>query len=362
MQVTKTVRCRLVRLTKRKRDLLNREYDNLNHWLRTGEDRGVYSANKQQARRYYRKVKNGREYPISIRKDLIDIRRMDTKLAKYWARIPVHGVRGGVKVALAHQPFNFEEWEVCESKLLRTKDGEFYLHVTVKKEVEPKREYSSLIAVDLGARWVAVSVARHRNRPKFYGKGIRVVRGRYYYLRRKLGREKKLPAIRRIGHKERRIVNNELHRIAKDIVAEAERYSAVIVLGDLNGVRNGNKGRKANRKINSMPFYRLKQYITYKAAERGIAVIEVPEHNTSRQCSRCGSMNTRRPHQGMFICKDCNYQVNADYNGAKNILKRGMGYMLMAGAAVIRPEGERRFVLHTPQPPLKGLHGGSPRL
>jgi len=39
-----------------------------------------------------------------------------------------------------------------------------------------------------------------------------------------------------------------------------------------------------------------------------------------------------------------------------------MGYMLMAGAVVTQPEGESRLILHTPQLPLMGLHGGSPRL
>jgi len=126
----------------------------------------------------------------------------------------------------------------------------------------------------------------------------------------------------------------------------------------LNGVRKNNRGRKVNRKVNSMPFYKLKEYIKYKALERGIAVIEVPEFNTSKQCSRCGSMRTERPSQGVFICEDCGYQVNADVNGAKNILKRAQGYMLWAGAAVTQPEGGSRYILHTPQPPKAS--GGSP--
>ena len=184
----KTVRCKLVGLTKRKCELLSREYDNFQHYLRTGEDKGVYSATKQQGKKTYRKVDPDKEYPLVMRKDLMDIRRTNNKLATYWARIPVHGVRGGVKVALAHQPFNFEEWEICGSKLVRTKDGEFHLYVTVKKDVEPKKEYASIIAIDIGARWVAVSVARHRSKPKFYGKRVRELRGKYFWLRRKLGR------------------------------------------------------------------------------------------------------------------------------------------------------------------------------
>ena len=347
MELTKTIKCKLIRLTKRKLNLLNREYDNLNHYLKTGEDRGVYSAHKQQARRYFKKIKNGKEYPISIRRDLLDIRKTNNKLATYWARIPVYGVRGGIKVALAHQPFKFEEWEICESKLVRTKQG-FYLHVTVKKKVELRKEYSSIIAIDMGARWVAVSVAQHRSRPKFYGKEIRQIRGKYFWLRKRLGKLKKLKAIKKIGQKEKRLINYWLHVISKDLVNEAVKYNAVIVVGNLKGVRNNNKGRKANRKINSMPFYRLKEYIKYKALERGIVVMEVPEYNTSKQCSRCGSMNTKRPSQGIFICKDCRYQINADVNGAKNILKRGYGYMLYSGAVVTQPKGGEGIYLHSP--------------
>ncbi|WP_456487268.1 RNA-guided endonuclease InsQ/TnpB family protein, partial [Candidatus Alkanophaga liquidiphilum] len=243
-------------------------------------------------------------------------------------------------------PFNFEEWEICGSKLIRTKNGEFYLHVVVKKKVKIKSEYSSIMAMDIGARWIGVSVARHRGKPKFYGKRVREVRGKYFWLRRKFGMEKKLQAIKKIGHKERRIVNDELHKIAKDIVDEAERSNAIIAVGSLNGVRN-NKGRKVNRKVSTMPFYKLKEYIKYKALERGIAVIEVSEFNTSKQCSRCGSMNTKRPSQGIFICEDCGYQINGDVNGAKNIMKRAVGYMLMAGAACSARRGAQVRPAHS---------------
>ena len=360
MEITKVIRCKLIGLTRRKRELLNSEYAHFQHFLKTGEDKGVYSATKQQGKRTYRKIDRKKEYPLVIRKDLMDIRKTKNKLAKYWARIPIYGIRGGIKVALAHQTFSFEEWEICGSKLVRTNDGEFYLHVTVKKDIELKKEYSSIIAIDIGARWAAVSVARHRSKPKFYGKRVRELRGKYFWLRRKLGRAKKLRAIKKIGHKERRLVNEELHKIAKEIVEEAEKHNAIRAIGDLKGIRNKKKGRKANRKVNSMPFYRLKEYIKYKALERGILVIEVPEFNTSKQCSQCGSMRTERHSQGAFICKDCGYQINADVNGAKNILKRAVGYMLMAGAVVTQPGGERFFMNHTLQP-LK-LHGGSHRL
>ena len=40
----------------------------------------------------------------------------------------------------------------------------------------------------------------------------------------------------------------------------------------------------------------------------------------------------RSSSRGLFKCLNCNYQCNADYNGAINILKRAMGYMPIVGA------------------------------
>ncbi|MDF2954374.1 MAG: hypothetical protein OD816_001619 [Thermodesulfobacterium sp.] len=54
------------------------------------------------------------------------------------------------------------------------------------------------------------------------------------------------------------------------------------------------------------------------------------------------------------IIQDCGYQINADVNGAKNILRRAVGYMLMAGAVVTQPDGERFVLNHTPQPHASG--------
>ena len=41
----------MIRLTNTKQEALQQEYDNLQHYLQTREDRGLHSANKQQADR-----------------------------------------------------------------------------------------------------------------------------------------------------------------------------------------------------------------------------------------------------------------------------------------------------------------------
>jgi len=51
--------------------------------------------------RYYRKINLDKEYPLSIRKDLLKIEYRDTKIAEYWARIPVKGRRGASGLPLS---------------------------------------------------------------------------------------------------------------------------------------------------------------------------------------------------------------------------------------------------------------------
>ena len=53
---------------------------------------------------------------MSIRKDLIKVEKRDinTKLTKYWARIPVKGRRGGVWVAIKPHEEIKPEYEICD--------------------------------------------------------------------------------------------------------------------------------------------------------------------------------------------------------------------------------------------------------
>ncbi|MGA9150072.1 MAG: hypothetical protein WBZ36_05805, partial [Candidatus Nitrosopolaris sp.] len=63
---------------------LQQEYDNLQHYLQTKEDLGPRdSANKQQANRFYKVIKKGKKYPLSIRNDLIKIEHKPSTIAEY---------------------------------------------------------------------------------------------------------------------------------------------------------------------------------------------------------------------------------------------------------------------------------------
>jgi IS605 OrfB family transposase len=318
-------------LTRIKRRLLEEEYNNLQRFLQ-GEDAELYSANKQQAKRFYKKVKPYKEYPLSIRKDLLKIEKRVTKIAEYWARMPVAGRRGGIWVAIKpHCPIK-PDMKICESKLFK-RNGGFYLYIVVQKEVKPKTDCNGVLAIDLGIHNIAVTVNFKTGKAHFYGKKLRAIRGHYFHLRRNLLNRK---AVKRVGNHEKRIVNYELHKISKVIVQEACETNSAIAIGKLRGLRKkGNgKGRRFNRKLNSFPYHKLSSYIKYKAEWLGIPVITVSEAYTSKTCSICGGKGIR--HNGLFKCF-CGAELNADYNGAKNIMKRGLGLMSKLGADVNQP-------------------------
>jgi len=198
----------------------------------------------------------------------------------------------------------------------------------------------------MGVRWIATSVALKNRNTTFYGEKIRQTREHYKQLRKKIGKskvKKGKQVIKKLGNKEQRKVEDYLHKISREIVDEAVKRNAVIAIGNLKGIRNQeDKGRKFNDKLHKFPFSKLRKMIEYKAKENGIRVVDVPEQNTSKTCNRCGSRNTTREGQGLFKCKDCGLEDNADKNGALNIGKRALGKDIQsplskAGAVLAQP-------------------------
>lgn len=334
MKAKKTIKAKILELRKRKEELLRCEYENWQRYLRGGKNVPLYSATRQQADRLLRKLKGklkpNKEYPLILRRDVY---RADTKLTPCWLKIPICGVRGGVNVPIKpYEPITDDV--VCKEAKIVRREGEWFVYITVEKEVE-ERNPKSVLAIDVGIRWIATTVNSANPKPKFYGKELRKVKGHYFYLRRSLALKKAYKTIKKVGHKEGRVVNDILHKISRAIVNEALENGSMIVLGNLKGIRRNGKGRRFNRKLNGFAYYKLNQFIEYKAKWFGIRVVKVSERNTSKVCHRCGHRGLRVG--SLFKCLNCGYSCNADFNGAMNILKRGLGYMPNLGASLTVP-------------------------
>ena len=279
--------------------------------------------------------RNRGEQPLYLRNDVSRIEKKDMKFAKYWLKIPTKQRRQfWVAIKVAKEKEELLGYKFCDSKIVRRKNG-WFAHITIEKEIMLKTDYKDVLGIDLGIRRVA-SVAQLSNGvTRFYGKELRETRGHYFHLRKNLGKKKANKTIKKIANTEQRKVNDQLHKISRKIVNRAVATNSLIVLGDLKGIRDrSDNGRKFNRKLNSMPFYKLSNYITYKANWAGIQVIKVNEAYTSQTCHKCRELGTR--NRGLFKC-NCGYQDNSDRNGALNIAERGLGQCSSSGAIVALP-------------------------
>lgn len=129
-----------------------------------------------------------------------------------------------------------------------------------------------------------------------------------------------------------------MHKISTDIIRYCVDHRVGILVIGVNKLwkQNTNMGKKNNQKFVSIPHYRLRQMIEYKALRAGIDVVEQEESYTSRADVTASDFmpvygkvkarpvfSGRRIERGMYLCRD-GYCINADCNGAANILRKAV--------------------------------------
>jgi len=102
-----------------------------------------------------------------------------------------------------------------------------------------------------------------------------------------------------------------------------EQGIAELIVGDLKHIRdNANHGRVGNQKLhNFWVFQKVRERIMELGEEYGIKVRFKSERGTSKRCSICGQVHPNgRIHRGLYRCTKTGQTMNADVNGALNIL------------------------------------------
>jgi putative transposase len=345
-----TIKAKITDDSKTKLSLMQSEYNNYQTYLQSlcsnnNQTVNLYSATKQQAQRVLRRIQSKgklnpkKQYPLVLRHDLIDIQKDSKFQCVYWMRIPVYPRSINVRIQTSCN-YDLTAYDIRESKIIKN-ENEWYVFITIRQKSEPlEHKPTNILAIDLGCKNIAVTVNTANTRPNFYGSKLRQIRGFHFWIRRKLGQKKAFYKIKALKNREFLQVNHELHQISRAIVEEAKRTNAVIVVGKLKGVRQRIKGgRRVRRLVNNFPYYRLVQYIKYKAQWIGLKVKEISEARTSQTCFNCHKINKEfRKAQGLFECDNCKVvKTNADYVGAINILRRAVGMLSIAGGFLTYP-------------------------
>lgn len=200
------------------------------------------------------------------------------------------------------------------------KRGRYMAQVAYEQNQEVKSG-SAIMGVDLGIKCPAVAVMSDET-VRFYGNGHqnKYVRRCFAKRRKKLSKAKKLKAIKKSKNKEQRWMKDQDHKISRAIVNDAIAHGVgIIKLESLSGIRaSARKSRKNNHNLHNWSFYRLANFIEYKAQLAGIEVVYVDPAYTSQRCPICGGVHHAQDR--VYICPDCGYRTHRDVLGARNIM------------------------------------------
>jgi len=207
----------------------------------------------------------------------------------------------------------------------------YVMHIVYRKSIEVDNpNQDNIMAIDLGIRNLATVVTTKKTATIYDGREL-ISRLRLFSKNKtKLQsavKKSKHTTSKKLHHlivKERNYVKDYIHKVSTFIVRQALSEGVkTIAIGNLSkGITNIDIGSQNNEKLHKIPFGRLCNMIEYKAKEVGIDVIFLDESYTSQTCSVCGIVDkSNRKHRGLYVC-GCGNVINADVNGAVNILKR----------------------------------------
>ena len=190
--------------------------------------------------------------------------------------------------------------------------------------------YAPPAGIDLGVKTTAVvSCGGKIYKAKNINRSHRMVRRtkQLKHQQRALARKKKgsknrkkaLHAVQQCHRKLTNIRSDYTHKVTRKII---NLNPKVIVLEDLN-VQGMLKNRHLARAVAEQNFYKFREFIEYKAEERGIEVRFADRfYPSSKTCSCCGHiLKELKLSDRVYRCPQCGLVMDRDENAARNLEK-----------------------------------------
>jgi putative transposase len=254
-------------------------------------------------------------------------------------------------------PPNADLSQVQQVRLV-PRNGGWQAHLVCRVDVCAEAPGEGVAAVDQGIVNLATVAYSDGTTELYSGRGLLA---QEYYFAKELARckpcawrpgsrkKKKSKREGRLHYKKSLRTRQCLHTMSRAIIDSCvAKRVGTLVIGDLKGIRhkaNGDSvshGNAGNLKLHAWPFNTFAEMLVYKAKLAGIQVEKIDERNTSCTCSRCGNVDRcARRHRGLYVCPVCNATINADVNGAINILRKYLhGLDDQSGTGVPVREGD----------------------
>lgn len=263
--------------------------------------------------------------------------------------------------------------EIKFATISKNKVGQYFVSITVQKEILPLKQSSEVIAFDLNVKNIVDSngnkiqnprpMKQYEQRLKLLSKGL---------SRSEKGSNGRKKANRKLAKLHLKITNKRedfLHKLTHRIINEnqvicVENLSVESMLKKVNSdKREETRRQESNRHkdIADCGFRSFVDKLTYKAKWYGRELIKVDRYFPSSQlCNNCGFQNKElKSTDREWFCYNCFENVDRDHNAALNVLEEGLrlrtvGTTELAACPDIRPAISGLLVGAETHPSLAG--------
>lgn len=252
----------------------------------------------------------------------------------------------------------FTEWKqeqgIAKMCQIIPHNNEWYAHIVYEIPESIPLLNDKVMAVDFGIINTAVTVDTNGQSNIYSGKQILAIQHYFNKERAKLTSTltKQYPKryhsknLDNLSRKQSKQIVHAFHIHSKAIVQDCQKKNIkTLVVGDVTNIRKSKKekiivddkkviikhdkfvsannhGHVGNQRLHSWAFSKFIQQLEYKCNRVGIRFVRVNEAYTSQTCSTCNNIKkSNRKYRGLYKCR-CGNIINADVNGAKNILKK----------------------------------------
>jgi putative transposase len=148
-------------------------------------------------------------------------------------------------------------------------------------------------------------------------------------------------AIERHGKRIKNISWDYAHKTGNTIAKLALKHNSVIILEDLEKLKENNKKDKEFNKKLGLWFYRRIQFcIEYEAGERNLRVAKIDPRGTSSKCPRCSGKLVEYGHR-VLRCRKCGFIGDRDVTATINIYKKYISKHSRCGVSGVAPNAPK---------------------
>jgi putative transposase len=229
---------------------------------------------------------------------------------------------GDIKINL-HRPI---DGTIKRLTIRRSATGKWFACFSVEIEDEPLPPWKNgaAVGIDVGLEsFATLSTGEKIPNPRFFrSEEKELAKAQRKLSKAPKGTPERKKALKVVQMVHERIANKRYdfaHQVSQDLV---DKFGT-ICFEDLN-IKGMLHNHNLAKSISDVAWRMLVNITSYKAESAGSKVVLVDPRNTSKMCSRCGTMVEKSLSDRVHVCPCCALSMDRDQNAAINILRLGM--------------------------------------